>query len=145
MPKTALFEVDVHLVKKYLMDDTTDLDVKNTLFKPGNTLTMEYTHTKDYRCEGIQSVKVTVVSVDRVFTMCCYHSSDDDEDTSDCDDCLGKAIRGCVLQTEEPIYVCIGRADLGRPITLYDGDIRVAKGQVGKLLDKLDPKPWDLK
>ena len=150
MPKTTHFEVNVHLVKKYLMDDNTDLDIKNTIFKPGNTLTMKYTHTQNYKSEDNATVKVTVVSVDCFFTMCCYHSSDeedtnDDDSSSDCSDCLGEAIHGCVLKTEEPIYICIGAADLGRPITLYDGDVRVAKGYVEKILDKLERKPWDNK
>lgn len=116
MPKTSLFETNVFI------DVDEDSDEENydkyEFVKPGMTFRMDYTHTRNYQSEKA-TTSVTVVSVRSVID-CWYAVS----------------ILGCVLKTEEPIYICVHNATLGEDIYLYDKDEKlVAKGGVQKFYD----------
>jgi hypothetical protein len=139
MPKTTLFETNVTIKPPYLRlkEDITDM---YDYIKPGMVFTMKYTHTQNYQNTDNATIKVTVQSVRTCIEACCCCTEEDDDDEYE-----PIHVQGCVLRTEEPIYICIGAAALGRPIILYDGDVRVANGYVEKILEKMDYKPWDIK
>ncbi len=139
MPKTSLFETELYVHRKYLKTLGDFFDEKK-LIQPGMSLTMNYTHTKDYQSQQATTT-VTVVSVERVHELCCCNcctcsSSDDDDDDISC-----YRIIGCVLKTEEPIFTCLYFADLARPFTLLNDTTTIASGSVHKILDKLEYVP----
>jgi hypothetical protein len=124
MPKTTLFEVDCTIVEEYLEvmfgedyedNDEVDFDPRDFI-KPGMTLMMNYTQTKNYKSEEA-SVMVKVESIRTVI-----------EDTH-------IYIIGCVLRTDVPIFICKYSAYLGRSITLHTDTTTIAKGGVKHFLD----------
>ena len=124
MPKTTLFEVDCIIVKEYLEvmygedyedDDDFDFDPYE-LIKPGMTLTMNYTQTKNYKSEEA-SIMVRVESIRGII-----------DDTH-------IYVMGCVLRTDVPIFICKYSAYLGRSITLHTDITTIAKGGVKDFLD----------
>ena len=124
MPKTSLFETNVFVDDKCEDEDNDDCRCCNSavdkydIIKPGMTFRMDYTHTRNYQSEPATTC-VTVVSVRSVIECCCTIS-----------------ILGCVLKTEEPIYICVSSAALGQSIYLYDdAGKEVAKGGVQRFND----------
>ena len=134
MPKTQLFELELRITKEYIDDELlknydsdTDYDFDSKdIIKPGMTFTMNYTQTKNYswKYQKINfvlepaSTQVTVVSIRTVI--------------EEHDDIY---ILGCVLKTEQPIYICISSAFYGKNITLHNDNMTIASGGVKKLLD----------
>ena len=137
MPKTRLFELELRITKEYIDNELLkdydsedsdvyyDFDIKD-IIKPGMTFTMNYTQNKNYSWKYQKfnyvlepaSTQVTVVSIRTVI--------------EEHDDIY---ILGCVLKTEQPIYICISSAFYGRNITLHNDNMTIALGGVKKLLD----------
>ena len=134
MPKTTLIETEVVLDRGYLKTKGDEYDPKEFI-QPGMTFTMKYTHTKNYESRDGATVQVTVESVRSVIEDY-YDIDDEDYDTP------SLYHLGCVLKTETPIFICITRADLGRPFTLYKDSIQIADGTVGKILEHLLPSRY---
>ena len=103
---------------------------KYDYIQAGMVLTMNYTHTQNYQNTDNVTTKVTVQSVRTCIDSCCCRDEEDEDDEYD-----PIHVLGCVLKIDEPIYICISDADLGRPITLYDGDTLLATGSVETILD----------
>ncbi len=129
MPKTTLIQTNLMIKPPYLRTKPM-ITNKYDYIKPGMVLTMNYTHTQNYQNTDNATTKVTVQSVRTCIESCCCHNEEDEDDEYD-----PIHVLGCVLKTDEHIYICISDADLGRPITLYDGDIIVATGSVETILD----------
>ncbi len=134
MPRTQLFELELLITQEYIDDllkdydsDDTDADYdKDEIIKPGMTLTMNYTQTKNYSSQYNKSnfaledatTKITVISIRTTV-----------EDRS------GVWIIGCVVKTEEPIYTSIRSAFYGRRITLHTDELTIATGGISEILD----------
>ena len=115
MPKTSIFETNVFID---VDEDSDDYYDKYEFIKPGMTFRMDYTHTCNYQSENATTT-VAVVSVRSVIECCCTIS-----------------ILGCVLKTEEPIYICVSSAALGQSIYLFDDSgKKVAQGGVHRFND----------
>jgi hypothetical protein len=145
MPKTSLFEVELHIAKEYMKktyginydendeDDEEEDDIyydEKEIIKPGMTFMMNYTQTKLYYMNKNDnlynyvledaSIKVTVVSVRTVIDDGPYY---------------GIYVLGCVLKTDTPIYISIRSAYYGRKLTLHTETTTVATGNVKEVLD----------
>lgn len=161
MPKTSLFETDLYLDKVYKKSKNNPSMTNYDFIKPGMIFTMHYEHNTRFfsketdKVEYIikaETVPVTVVSIGSIISECCCDSNMCDEnedldsselyinasDTYDDNEVLdnsGLYIYECVLQTEHPIFVCVGTAYYGRPITLCMDGITVATGHVTEFVD----------
>lgn len=126
MPKTQLFETDLHMEED---TDDEEMDVKD-LIKPGMIFRMKYTQTKNCISEG-RSIQVIVVSIRTIIHGCCDS---------------GVHVLGCVLKTDIPIFICARRAELGREIILESNErpagnkLKIASGYVENFLDECHDK-----
>jgi len=119
----VLFKTELVIVDEYIEnncqyceeDEEYEYD-KDEFIKPGMTFTMNYTHTRNYASEDA-CIPVTVVSISTII-----------------DDGRGIYILGCVLKTENPIYVCESGAILARGISLHTETSTIASGCVQKIL-----------
>ena len=132
MPKTTLIETEIVIDREYLKTKGGEYNAKEFI-QPGMTFTMKYTHTQNYESTDGATVQVTVESV-RTVIEDGYNIPDDEDDDI--------YILGCVLKTDKPIFICIARADLGRPFTLYNETVKIAEGTVGNILEHLLPSRY---
>ncbi len=141
MPKATLFEADVYPVKDYMelngfhyKDEDGDVGYdgydETKLISSGMTFTMNYTHTRNYASEDACTT-VKVISIRSIID----------------DYYQGPIMLGCQLQVEEPIFICISSAYLGRPITLHTETTTIAKGYVKQIIEpEFSPaRPFPLK
>ena len=117
MPKTNVFRTNLRLVTEYVEDKGEEVDIYNYI-KPGDTFMMNYTHTKNYKSDDA-TVRVTVISINTVID----------------DDWPKVYVLGCIMKTENTIYICESGAYLARRMTFHTDETTIATGWVEKIIE----------